>query len=75
MGGYRVAPEGVRVRNPSFDVTPAAIITAIITEAGVATAPYGDSLSRLFARAQGDAAPGDSPGTAAAAAPTRPEEA
>ena len=37
VGGYRVAPEGVRVRNPAFDVTPAANISAIITEAGVAT--------------------------------------
>ena len=52
VGGHRVAPEGVRVRNPSFDVTPARNISAIITEAGVATAPYGESLGGLFGRAR-----------------------
>ncbi len=33
--GCRVAPEGVRVRNPAFDVTPARYVTGIITEKGV----------------------------------------
>jgi methylthioribose-1-phosphate isomerase len=38
--GARVAPEGVAVRHPAFDVTPARLITAIITERGVFRAPY-----------------------------------
>ncbi len=33
--GQRIAPEGVRVANPAFDVTPARLVTAIITEKGV----------------------------------------
>jgi len=53
VGGQRVAPVGVRVRNPSFDVTPARNITAIITDRGVARAPFLESLARL-ARATAD---------------------
>lgn len=49
--GVRVAPE-VNVANPAFDVTPARFITAIITERGVARAPYEDSLRRLATHAQ-----------------------
>jgi methylthioribose-1-phosphate isomerase len=45
--GQRVAPEGVNVRNPAFDVTPAEYVTAIITEHGVARPPYKDSLAEL----------------------------
>ena len=45
--GVRIAP-AVEAANPAFDVTPARLITAIITERGVATAPYRDSLARLF---------------------------
>jgi len=48
--GARVAPEGIRVRHPAFDVTPARLITAIITERGVLRAPYGDAIAALFAR-------------------------
>ena len=44
----RIAPEGATARHPAFDVTPAALISAIITEAGVARAPFGDSLRALF---------------------------
>ncbi|MDI6873243.1 MAG: S-methyl-5-thioribose-1-phosphate isomerase [Actinomycetota bacterium] len=47
-GGRRTVPEGVRARNFSFDVTPAELITAIITERGVVRAPYGESLLRLL---------------------------
>jgi len=47
LAGHAVAPEGVTVENPSFDVTPSDLITAIITERGVARAPYVDSLRRL----------------------------
>lgn len=45
--GHPIAPEGVKVRNPSFDVTPAELVTAIITERGVARAPYSESLEGL----------------------------
>ena len=44
---WRIAPEGVAVYNPAFDVTPARLITAIVTEAGVARPPYGVSLAAL----------------------------
>jgi methylthioribose-1-phosphate isomerase len=47
LGGRRIAPEGVAVYNPAFDVTPARLITAIVTEAGVARPPYGVSLAAL----------------------------
>lgn len=47
IGGVRVVPEGVRVFNPAFDVTPHEFITAIITERGVARAPYLGSLKAL----------------------------
>ena len=47
LAGKRIAPEGVAVENPAFDVTPAKYVTAIITERGVATAPYEESLRRL----------------------------
>ncbi len=46
-GGVRVAPEGARVYAPAFDVTPAPLIDAIITDRGVVRAPYAASLSGL----------------------------
>lgn len=45
--GVAVAPQGIRVANPAFDVTPNRYVTGIITEKGVAQAPYGESLPRL----------------------------
>lgn len=45
--GVPVAPEGIAVQNPAFDVTPSRYVTAIITERGVARAPYEESLARL----------------------------
>jgi len=45
--GHPVAPEGTAVQNPAFDVTPARYVTAIITEKGVARAPYEESLKKL----------------------------
>lgn len=47
MWGCRIAPVGVKARNPAFDVTPARNITAIITEKGVAHPPFGPDLERL----------------------------
>jgi methylthioribose-1-phosphate isomerase len=46
-GGRRLAPEGIAVRNPAFDVTPHRFVTAIVCERGVARAPYVESLARL----------------------------
>jgi methylthioribose-1-phosphate isomerase len=46
--GEPVTPEGVKVANPAFDVTPHRYITAIITDAGVAREPYDTSLNALF---------------------------
>ena len=43
-GGKQLTPNGVGIRNPAFDVTPARYITAIITERGVLRAPYNESL-------------------------------
>ncbi len=45
--GLQVAPEGVRVRNPAFDLTPARYITAIITERGVVQGNYRQGLAAL----------------------------
>ena len=42
-----IVPDGVRVKNPSFDVTPARLVTAIITERGVVRPPSEASLARL----------------------------
>jgi methylthioribose-1-phosphate isomerase len=50
IGGLRVAPLGVPARYPAFDVTPAALVTAIITERGVAQAPVGAGLAALAER-------------------------
>jgi len=47
VGTTRIAPEGVRVENPAFDVTPARYVTSLITERGIARAPYSESLKRL----------------------------
>ncbi|MDQ2711343.1 MAG: S-methyl-5-thioribose-1-phosphate isomerase [Acidobacteriota bacterium] len=45
--GVSIAPEGIRVANPAFDVTPNRYVTAIITERGVARAPFTESLRNL----------------------------
>jgi methylthioribose-1-phosphate isomerase len=47
FGGKPIAPRGVEVFNPAFDVTPAELVTAIITERGIAYAPFKKSLSEL----------------------------
>ncbi|MCY0885436.1 MAG: S-methyl-5-thioribose-1-phosphate isomerase [Firmicutes bacterium] len=48
--GRRIAPPGVKVYNPAFDVTPHDLITAIVTERGVARPPLGAALARLAGR-------------------------
>ena len=47
FAGKLVTPEGVGVENPAFDVTPAKYVTAIVTERGIARAPYEQSLKTL----------------------------
>jgi methylthioribose-1-phosphate isomerase len=47
LQGVRVAPEGIGIRNPAFDVTPHHLVSAIVCENGVARAPYVESLRRL----------------------------
>src|SRR5712691_2314157 len=48
FAGKAVTPAGVQVENPAFDVTPAKYVTAIVTERGIARAPYEQSLARLL---------------------------
>ncbi len=49
FGATGWAPAGVNVRNPAFDVTPAELVCALITERGIARAPYPESIRRLVA--------------------------
>ncbi|MDP9070381.1 MAG: S-methyl-5-thioribose-1-phosphate isomerase [Actinomycetota bacterium] len=53
LAGLRLAPEGLSVENPAFDVTPAELVTAVITEEGVASAPYQEALTRLVRSTSG----------------------
>jgi methylthioribose-1-phosphate isomerase len=48
IGGTAIAPEGVAVRHPAFDVTPAKYITAIITDRGVLRPPFTESIRRAM---------------------------
>src|ERR1700722_3470325 len=49
IAGKQMTPDGVRIENPAFDVTPAKYVTAIVTERGIARAPYEASLANLAA--------------------------
>ncbi len=48
LGGQQIAPRGVHVANPAFDVTPNQLVSAIITERGVARPPFRTSLRALL---------------------------
>jgi methylthioribose-1-phosphate isomerase len=52
IAGKQMVPDGVSIENPAFDVTPAKYVTAIITERGLARAPYAESLAELAGRTQ-----------------------
>jgi methylthioribose-1-phosphate isomerase len=52
IGDRQIAPSGIQVSNPAFDVTPHALVSAIITERGVARAPYNTGLRALVRRGQ-----------------------
>jgi methylthioribose-1-phosphate isomerase len=49
IAGKQMVPDGVLIENPAFDVTPAKYVAAIITERGIARAPYENSLRDLAA--------------------------
>jgi methylthioribose-1-phosphate isomerase len=69
--GMAVAPPGTAVHNPAFDVTPADLITAIVTEEGVLLPPFGPALEAAIARrsARRRAARADEPSPSAANEP------
>jgi len=46
----RMAPDGVKVYNPAFDVAENSLVTAIVTECGIVRAPYKESLRKIFER-------------------------
>lgn len=50
--GRQTAPDGVKVFNPAFDVTPAKYVTAFITERGILRPPFGESLAKAVVRAR-----------------------
>jgi methylthioribose-1-phosphate isomerase len=52
VGTSRLTPEGALIRNPAFDITPSKYVTAIITERGIARAPYAESLVEMVSSGQ-----------------------
>jgi methylthioribose-1-phosphate isomerase len=52
IAGKQMVPDGVSIENPAFDVTPAKYVGAIVTECGIARAPYLESLQKLAAAAK-----------------------
>jgi methylthioribose-1-phosphate isomerase len=50
LGGRRIAPDGAGAANPAFDVTPAELVTAIVTEAGVLEPPYEEAIAGAIGR-------------------------
>jgi methylthioribose-1-phosphate isomerase len=48
INNVSIAPEGISVRHPAFDVTPSRLITAIITDRGVLRAPYDEAIREVF---------------------------
>ncbi|HEX8053686.1 MAG TPA: S-methyl-5-thioribose-1-phosphate isomerase [Thermoleophilaceae bacterium] len=48
LGGRRIAPPGAEAANPAFDVTPAELVTAIVTEAGVLEPPYEEAIAGVL---------------------------
>ncbi len=57
IAGHPIAPEGIAVANPAFDVTPHRYVTAIVTERGIARPPYRESLRTLAAQPEVTGAP------------------
>jgi methylthioribose-1-phosphate isomerase len=44
----RIGPEGVRIQNPAFDITPNRYVKAIVTEKGIIKAPYRREIKKIF---------------------------
>ncbi|MDP9482537.1 MAG: S-methyl-5-thioribose-1-phosphate isomerase [Chloroflexota bacterium] len=65
FGGVRVAPPGAMVWNPAFDVTPADLISAIVTEEGALVAPFGPALAAAVEAKRARSAPAAAPSQAA----------
>jgi len=57
LAGRRLAPQGTRVYNPAFDVTPHGLITGIITEEGILAPPWRRAIARLARRVRSRRAP------------------
>jgi methylthioribose-1-phosphate isomerase len=55
LRGVALAPEGTPVHNPAFDVTPSRLVTAVVTERGLAHPPYARSLGALAEEGDGEA--------------------
>lgn len=51
IGGTQIAPTGINVYNPAFDVTPHELVTAIVTEKGIVRPPYEQTIPALFSGA------------------------
>jgi len=49
IGDKKTAPDGIKVINPAFDMTPPELISGIITEKGIVKAPFEESIKKLFA--------------------------
>ena len=52
FAGKQITPDGIDVENPAFDVTPHRYVTAIITERGIARAPFAEALAQLAEASQ-----------------------
>ncbi|MBT4582751.1 MAG: S-methyl-5-thioribose-1-phosphate isomerase, partial [Gammaproteobacteria bacterium] len=50
MNGKQIAPVNIAVSNPAFDITPASLVTGIITENGIISAPYPENLRKVIQR-------------------------
>ena len=70
--GHRIAPRGTDVRNPAFDVTPAELITGIVTEEGVLRSPFAEGLAAAVAAASARWAPTRVPLPAPVSVPAAP---
>ena len=53
LGSSRLTPEGAKIRNPAFDITPHRYISGIVTERGILRPPYLESLKAAFAELAG----------------------
>ncbi len=62
LGGRRIAPERVKVYNPAFDVTPFRYVSAVISELGIARAPYADHFDRWAAAVTAEGRPPEETG-------------